>query len=62
MAYNDKELGAFLDRRNDADAFIPVLERRLKNENFKGKHKDYAEKLAQLKRVKKALKILDGEK
>lgn len=61
--YNPKERGAFLDGRNDPNLFIPVLKRRLKDVRFKGKHKDYAEKLAQLILYKKALKIiLEGEK
>ena len=62
MAYNPKEMGAFLDGRNDPNLFIPVLKRRLKDDRFKGKHKDYAEKLVQLGRVDKALKILAGGK
>ena len=63
MAYNPKERGAFLDGRNDPDSFIPVLKRRLKDDRFKGKHKDYAEKLVQLVMYKKALKMIEeGEK
>ena len=58
MAYTQKELAAFLDGRNDPQQFIPVLERRLKSDQFKHKHQDYREKLAQLKRVGKALAIL----
>ncbi len=61
MAYSKKELAAFLDGRNDPQAFIPVLERRLKNDSFKHKHEDYAEKLAQLGRVEKALAVLEGD-
>lgn len=62
MAYTPKELGAFLDGRNNPNLFIPVLKRRLKDVRFKGKHKDYGEKLAQLGRVDKALQILAGGK
>lgn len=61
MAYTQKELAAFLDGRNNADDFISVLERRLHNPGFKGKHQDYREKLAQLKRVDKAIKVLEGK-
>ena len=61
MAYNKREMAAFMDGRNDPNGFIPVLERRLKNPDFKSKHKDYAEKLDQLKRVDKALKVLEGK-
>ena len=62
MAYSKKEMAAFLDGRNDPNAFISVLKRRLKDVRFKGKHKDYAEKLVQLGRVDKALKVLAGGK
>ena len=61
MAYNKREMAAFMDGRNDPNGFIPVLERRLKNQSFAYKHKDYAEKLNQLKRVDKALKALEGK-
>lgn len=61
MSYSKKELAAFLDGRDDPKQFVPVLERRLKNERFKSKHEDYAEKLAQLGRVDRALAVLAGE-
>ena len=63
MAYTPAERGAFLNGRNDPNLFIPVLKRRLKDVRFKGKHKDYAEKLVQLNLYNKALKMIEaGEK
>ena len=62
MAYTPKAMSAFLHGRNDPNLFIPVLKRRLKDVRFKGKHKDYAEKLDQLGRVDRALKVLAGGK
>jgi len=61
MAYSKKELAAFLDGRNDPADFIPVLQRRLQDQKFAEKHEDYAEKLAQLGRVDKALAVLAGD-
>ena len=59
--YNKRELAAFLDGRNDPESFMTVLKRRLSMDSFKSKHADYAEKLAQLQRVGKALKVLEGK-